>query len=154
MKQRAVITLDDLRGSKCAHLNPQLHVPPTKTEVNKHLAAQKKKGSKYKSWITLNVGLWCNDKALELLQDHKFNQYRKFAFDWCIPALKIAIEYEGLMSDKSGHTSAIGYTLNTEKYNLAAADGWTMLRYTAINHNYKNVIGDLDKMYLLKTTAL
>ena len=58
---------------------------------------------------------------------------RKFHFDYAIEHLKIAIEYEGIISDKSRHTNIVGYTRDTEKYNLAANMGWVVLRFTAIN---------------------
>jgi hypothetical protein len=48
----------------------------------------------------------------------------KFRFDWAIPDLKVAIEYEGLMSVKSGQTTVTGYSNDCIKYNLAACLGW------------------------------
>jgi hypothetical protein len=38
--------------------------------------------------------------------------------------LKVAIEYEGLMSVKSGQTTVTGYSNDCIKYNLAACLGW------------------------------
>jgi len=140
--------IEDFRNTPAARLNPHLFgEQPERTEINKHLAAQKKKGSKYKAWMTLNIGYWCKERGLEMKKEYKFNPFRKFAFDWCIPDMRLGIEYEGIMADISRHSSVMGLTKDTEKYNLAAADGWTVLRYTAINHNYKNVIEDLNKIY-------
>lgn len=73
----------------------------------------------------------------------RFDKKRRFRFDIAIPDAKIAVEYEGLNSEKSGHTTLLGYTSDTEKYNLAAEQGWRMYRYTVIN--YKNVINDIEK---------
>jgi hypothetical protein len=70
----------------------------------------------------------------------------KFRFDWAIPDLKIAIEYEGLFSEKSRHTTVKGYTKDCIKYNLAALLGWKVLRYTALN--YKELDKDLIKILL------
>jgi len=70
---------------------------------------------------------------LEYKSEHKFLENRKFRFDYAIPQLKIGIEYEGLFSNKSRHTTVSGYTKDTEKYNLAVLNGWRVLRYTAIN---------------------
>lgn len=59
---------------------------------------------------------------------------RKFRFDVAFPEHKIAIEYEGIYSGKSRHTTASGYTEDTEKYNLAQELGWIVLRFTAKNY--------------------
>ncbi len=76
-------------------------------------------------------------KQKELITDfvteHKFDSVRRFQFDWAIIDLKIAIEYEGIISEKSRHTSMDGFSNDCVKYNLAIANGWKVLRYTAIN---------------------
>ena len=51
--------------------------------------------------------------------------------------LKIIIEYEGLVSLKSRHTTLTGYTNDCDKYNLATSLGYKVYRYTALN--YKNI---------------
>ena len=77
-------------------------------------------------------------KIQNYVKELKFDEKRKFRFDWAIPELMIAIEYEGLMSEKSGHTTISGYTKDCEKYNLATKNGWKILRYTALNfHNLR-----------------
>lgn len=82
--------------------------------------------------------------------EYRFHEKRRWRFDWAIPMLKLAIEYEGIFSEKSRHTSVKGYTRDTEKYNAAAKDGWTVLRYTA--DNYRNCGSDILD-YLQKTIA-
>lgn len=76
------------------------------------------------------------------IKEHRFSCARKFRFDFCIPDYKIAIEYEGIYftsKDKeqgrtySRHTTMSGYSMDTEKYNLATVEGWRVLRYTAKN---------------------
>ncbi len=82
---------------------------------------------------------------LKYEKEHKFLENRKFRIDYAIFDKKcIAIEYEGIYSDKSGHTSMSGYTNNCSKYNLLALNGWIVLRYTA--GNYMNVGGDLKTL--------
>jgi len=71
--------------------------------------------------------------------EYKFLEDRRFRFDYAIPDKMIAIEYEGVMGGNSRHTNRFGYTKDTEKYNLAAINGWKVLRYTALN------INDLEK---------
>jgi len=106
---------------------------------NKSIAVGEKKGDKEKqhmeSVISRIAPIW--------VAEYKFCEDRKFKFDWALPTSgrKIAIEYEGLMSEKSGHTTITGYTSNCEKYNLACILGWRVLRYTALN--YKDLERDL-----------
>ncbi|WP_290861894.1 hypothetical protein [Flavobacterium sp.] len=69
------------------------------------------------------------------VRELKFDEVRRFRFDWAIPELKLAIEYEGLNSEKSRHTTKKGYTGDCVKYNLAILNGWKVLRYTALNYS-------------------
>ena len=66
--------------------------------------------------------------------EYRFHPIRKWKFDWAIPSLKVAVEYEGIMAQKSRHTTVSGFTKDTEKYNAAQILGWVVLRYTTINH--------------------
>lgn len=109
--------------------------------VTKHF----KKRSKEKDWISQNLLLWCNEHALQLQEEYKFHPERKWRFDWCIPALKVAIEYEGIFSEKSRHTNKMGYVKDAQKYREAVKLGWKIFRYTAID--YKNLITDLNEYY-------
>ena len=105
---------------------------------------KKQKGDKAKAEM-LDVirghSIWM---LTEYCTEYKFCSDRKFKFDFALPEKLIAIEYEGLMSEKSGHTTVTGYTSNCEKYNLATCLGWRMLRYTALN--YKDLENDLRKL--------
>ena len=78
------------------------------------------------------------DEVLERLgvkyeKEYKFLEDRKFRFDWAvfIGENKIAIEYEGIYSEKSRHTSMSGFVGDCEKYNFAVKHGWKVLRYTS-----------------------
>lgn len=73
-------------------------------------------------------------KPNEILREHKGIKGRQFRFDWAIPHLNLAIEYEGLFSTKSRHTSHTGYSNDCRKYNLAILNGWRVFRYTALNY--------------------
>lgn len=83
---------------------------------------------------------------VDFVAEHKFHEERKWRFDIAIPSLKIAIEYEGIMSRKSRHTTITGYSKDCDKYNAATIAGWRVLRYNALN--YKSV-GE-DMMSLIK----
>lgn len=88
--------------------------------------------------------LWAlkeDNKIPEYIEEHKFHPTRRWRFDWAIPDMKVAIEYEGIISEKSRHTTLQGFSGDCDKYNEAGKLGWTVLRYTALN--YKNLANDL-----------
>jgi hypothetical protein len=76
-------------------------------------------------------------------QEYVFSSTRLFRFDYALPEKKLAIEYEGLISQKSRHMTIKGYTGDCDKYNLAVSLGWKVFRFTALN--YKTVIDYLPK---------
>ncbi len=102
-----------------------------------------------KSNIKESILRQLKDSNLPFTPEHKFSPDRKFRFDWAIITThcKIGIEYEGLMSKKSRHTTVTGFSKDTEKYNLAASLGWIVLRYTAMTHQnmMRDVIGVIEK---------
>lgn len=87
---------------------------------------------------------------IEFTKEYVFSPTRKFRFDFsffhkiAFGQLKVAIEYEGIFSGKSRHTSLSGYITDCEKYNLAALDGWVVLRYTG--NGYKKFADDIKKI--------
>jgi very-short-patch-repair endonuclease len=82
--------------------------------------------------------------GIEYVEEHRFHNVRRFRFDVAILNQKVAIEYEGLVSDKSRHTTLEGYSKDCEKYNLATTCGWKVLRYTTLN--YKNIDNDINEI--------
>ena len=94
-----------------------------------------------------HVDTWCyalKAMGIEYVCEHQFHKVRKFKFDIAIPALKLAIEYEGIFKPQGGksrHTTGAGYSKDCEKYNLATVQGWKVLRYTALN--YRNMYQDI-----------
>lgn len=66
-------------------------------------------------------------------EEYRFAPPRRFRFDFAVPAARLAVEYEGINSRRSGHTSIVGFTSDCEKYNLATLQGWRVLRYTMKN---------------------
>lgn len=111
----------------------------TGRRVGKHF----KKAHPAKDWMAEQLLTWCQARGIVLHEEYNFNPLRRWRADWCIPDLKILIEYEGLSARKTGHTTSVGYTGNTEKYNSAAALGWKVLRFTYLN--YEDLITELNK---------
>ncbi len=136
------ISLADLKKSAAWNLPANKGV---REVVSKMPAGGNSSPSVQKEYITLNLQYWCNERGLELVLEHKFHPTRKYRADWAIPALKLLLEYEGLFSEKSRHTTKAGYSADTEKYTEAAKLGWTVFRYTAMN--YKNLMSDLNETY-------
>jgi very-short-patch-repair endonuclease len=100
------------------------------------------KRSEEKAWLGWNLTYWANERSVQLVPEHKFHPERKFRFDFCFPALKIAVEYEGIMSEKSRHTTVKGYSQDAQKYNLAQQLGWRVIRLTALD--YRTVLQQLN----------
>lgn len=107
-------------------------------------AMMKKNQNKPKEKNKGEIRIMLQLARIPYIEEHRFHPDRKWRFDFAIPEHKIAIEYEGIYSRKSGHTTHKGYTKDTEKYNEAAKLGWTVLRYTA--NTYKRVIDDITKI--------
>lgn len=104
-----------------------------------------KKRSKEKEWIEANLLFWCNQHALQLREEYKFHPERKWRYDYSIPEIMWAGEYEGIFSKQSRHTNKIGYAKDALKYREGTKLGWKIFRYTAID--YKNLITDLNEYY-------
>jgi hypothetical protein len=77
--------------------------------------------------------LWLKSKGIAYELEHKFHPTRKWRADIAIPTLKALIEYEGISSAKSRHTSITGFSNDCEKYNQAQLLDWKVLRYTVLN---------------------
>ena len=80
--------------------------------------------------IALVINTANRSGAEEVQKEFKFHPERRWRFDLAWPGAMIAVEYEGIFSSKSGHTTVGGYTGDCEKYNEAALLGWTLLRFT------------------------
>lgn len=87
--------------------------------------------------------LWLKALGYTPVYEHKFHPERKWRFDIAFPEQKLAIEYEGINSKKSRHTTLTGFTGDREKYNAAQILGWQVLGYTVLN--YEDMISDVQK---------
>jgi very-short-patch-repair endonuclease len=119
--------------------------PMENVEGGRIVARHYEKRSKEKEYISWNLLYFCNEHCLTLEEEYRFDvNGRKFRFDYCIPSLKIGIEYNGIMSTKSRHTTVTGYTQDMNKLNLAQSQGWRVLQFTPLN--YRELITELNKL--------
>jgi len=110
---------------------------PKKKKAAKKAADSDPKGLAYIKSVLTTMGI-------PYVTELRFHEVRMFRFDIAIEDKKISIEYEGIFSGKSRHTTFSGYTRDSVKYNLATTEGWRVLRYTATN--YKDFDNDIKKM--------
>lgn len=91
------------------------------------------------------VRLLCRQVGLpEPLTEHKFAPGRKFAFDFCWPMRKLALEVDGGIWVQGRHSRGSGLLREHDKMNLAARHGWRVFRCTPQN------VGDLALYRLIK----
>ena len=74
------------------------------------------------------------------VREHRFSETgRKWRFDFAWPAIKLAVEIEGLTHARVGpdgqkhlgrHQTIAGYTEDCVKYNQAVLEGWRILHFT------------------------
>lgn len=114
-----------------------------KTQLSRLVGKHFKKAHPAKDWMAEQLLAWCQARGIVMHEEYNFNPLRRWRADWCVPDLKLLIEYEGLSAKKTGHTTSEGFTANTEKYNSAQALGWKVLRFTY--QNYKDMIDELNK---------
>lgn len=101
--------------------------------------------SKALIWMDLNLQLWSNEHALTLEMEYRFCQDRGWRFDYCWPAIKVAVEFNGgIFMQKSGHSNVKGLHRDSEKINRAIVEGWRVLQVTALN--YTTVLKTLNEI--------
>lgn len=127
LQKKGLVIVDKIMDSKIKKAIPAEQTQP-------------QRGKKEKLFIKYHL----DQTGLKIEEEYVFSTERKFRFDFCIIKKKIAFEYEGIFAGKSRHTTIQGYTTDCDKYNLAAVEGWRVLRYTA--KNYRNIEQDLKRI--------
>lgn len=68
-------------------------------------------------------------RALKLpvpVREHRFDAVRKWRFDFAWPDLMLAVECQGGIWSKGGHSTGVGITRDLEKLDAAHRLGWTV----------------------------
>jgi very-short-patch-repair endonuclease len=78
--------------------------------------------------------------------EHKFDDVRRWRFDFASVSLRIAIEVEGGAYTQGRHTRGAGFIGDMEKYNRAVVLGWRVLRYTPTQMQDGFFVKDLKEL--------
>lgn len=133
--------LTHLKNSPVAKLNPHLFEKTQMSDAKK--PRKPRKNSKEVLWVSSQLSDWCDKNGCKLDTEYRFHPARKWRSDWFIEKLNLLIEYNGIFSEKSRHTTAKGYTGDMDKINAAQALGFRIIQFTPLN--YKAVIQELEK---------
>lgn len=144
LKDKNIFVNSNDVGKKLETSTPKKRKPSAKKVEKVLKALQEKSAEKLKIDPKDFIELALKQSGFEWVKEHQFDEIRKFRFDWAIPSLKFYFEYDGLQSAKSGHTTLVGFTKDTDKRSLATDKGWNGKHYTILN--YKNIITDLEKL--------
>lgn len=88
-----------------------------------------KRGRRVRTWdpaLTLECMVRCGLEAPVL--EHRFHAVRRWRFDFAWPYAMVYLEVEGGIYTEGAHGSISGALRDIEKYNAAAALGWTGIR--------------------------
>jgi len=80
-------------------------------------------------------------------KEYKFHKTRKWRSDYAWKKEKVMVELEGGVFTRGRHVRPSGFIGDCDKYNAAALDGWTLLRYTIehVNNRQEEIIEQLTE---------
>ncbi len=64
-------------------------------------------------------------------REYKFLEDRKFRFDFAWEHMRVAVEIQGGVFIRGGHSTGVGITKDCEKSALANINGWTVFHFTS-----------------------
>lgn len=89
-----------------------------------------------------------NTLGIEPTSEYRFDDTRRWRFDFAFVSHKVAIEIEGGLYLNGRHVQAKGYQADLHKYNRATELGWVLLRYSPqmLRNDPITVIGQIEKV--------
>jgi very-short-patch-repair endonuclease len=72
-------------------------------------------------------------------RQYQFHPTRKWRFDFAIPQYQVAIEFQGGIFTKGGHTRGFQYAKDCEKMRAAVLLGWRVLYYSTLDMHKNGV---------------
>lgn len=79
-------------------------------------------------------------------REYRFAPPRRYRADFAYPDKMLLIEVEGGVWVRGAHTRGGHYNSDCEKYNLAAMNGWKVLRFTSNMINDGTALGVIEKV--------
>lgn len=145
---KAGAAIGQLLEQECGQ-NKIMQQKALKSKKPKTPKKEAKQLSEMKLWL---YAIYCNDPEIIIEYEYPFAKElkRKFRADIAFPNQKLIIEYDGVNSLKSGHTTLVGLSHDRERDIICQQLGYTVYRYTVLS--YQNVISDVEtylKDYLL-----
>jgi very-short-patch-repair endonuclease len=83
------------------------------------------------SQLEATLALHMRAAGLKPEPEFRFHPPRRWRFDFAFPDRMVAIECEGAIWSGGRHVRGAGFQADVVKYNQAAIDGWTLLRFTS-----------------------
>lgn len=116
-----------------------MNLRPDRMRAIKRPASQR--GARYKAELSVMLRSVCGADAV--VEEHRFHEVRRWRFDFAVPALKLAVEYDGHgatggAGHVGGHGSLSGMAGDAEKFNTAQAEGWRVLRFCALHFRLRD----------------
>jgi very-short-patch-repair endonuclease len=85
------------------------------------------------------LNLWGSLCNIPLIEEYRFSSKRRFRFDFAHRESKVAIEINGGIFIKSGHSSSSGLSRDYEKLNLAQLEDWQVYQLSSKMINESNL---------------
>lgn len=82
------------------------------------------------SELEATLALHMRVSHIDAVPEYRFYPTRRWRFDFALPDYRIGIECEGGTWTNGRHNRGAGFEKDCEKYNRAALEGWTVLRFT------------------------
>ena len=93
-------------------------------------------------------------KLPEPATEYRFWPERRWRFDFAFPEVKLAVEVEGGAYSGGRHVRPDGFEKDTEKYNMAAIEGWCVLRFTKATIENKTAAATVALAYAKRVKAM
>jgi hypothetical protein len=120
-------------------------IPERKKGYSKNGPNVPRRKSKVVEWLDFNLQYWANSHSLTLEKEVVLFDHRRFRWDYVFRSIKVCIEFNGgMFMDKSGHSSVKGLLRDSEKQNLAVANGYRPIVLTSLN--YTTVLKTLNEI--------
>ncbi len=97
---------------------------------------------------------WLQNEFGDLLRtEHRFHPTRMWRFDWAVPSLLLAVEFDGITSH-AAHTSMTNVLNDSDKMNEAALFAWVVIRCNSKNLGKGTAYNQLRRAIVMQTRKL